>query len=362
MAVNFNRFKDWAERKFGNIICRNFEIRINSPFLDEDTHHHCWCNVSGVNNKGEDRENGIFHCFKSGTKGSLITLVMLVEKCEFAEAMEILGGENAMLRKLEEDFEEFWENKFKSRQKPKKQIIEEDEEDVDVEFKTITLPPSTYPILDLPSNNWTRCQAEFYLLGRKIPTEGLYVCTAGDYRNRIVIPYYDASGNLIYFNGRHLGDSKLVLRYMGPDKAIGVGKEDVLYVPKWPTPGKKIYLTEGEFDALTIYICGQERGLEIYSGAFGGKNLSEKQIEMIRQYQPILCLDTDPGRDYGKEGLIKMGVDLRAKGLKPRFVRPPKAYKDWNKMLVETSPGILLHYLTSNEKPLNDANLMKLLN
>ena len=231
-----------------------------------------------------------------------------------------------------------------------------------MEFKIIILPPSTYAISDLPTSNFHRVQAEVYLFNRKMPSEGFYVCTAGDYRNRIIIPYYDPSGGLIYFNGRYLGNDELISRYRGPDKSIGVGKEDVLYVPKWPAAGKKIYLTEGEFDALTLYICGQERGIEVYSGAFGGKNLSEKQIEMIRQYQPVLCLDTDPGRDYGKEGLIKMGLDLMAKGLKPRFVRPPKLYKDWNKMLVETSPGIILHYLANYEKPLNDTNFMKLLN
>lgn len=363
MSINFKRFRDWAESKFGNVLIKGDEIRINSPFLEDDKHHHCWCNVSGVNNKGEERINGIFHCFKSGTKGSLVTLVMLVEKCDFAQAMEILGGENAMLRQMEREFEDFWENR--NREKPKKHIkrvVEQEEEEPEPEFKCITFPPSTYFISDLPTSNYHRVQAEVYLFNRKIPSDGLYVCTAGDYRNRIIIPYYDPSGNLIYFNGRYLGDSELILRYMGPDKVIGVGKEDVLYVPEWPAPDKKIYLTEGEFDALSIYICGKERGIEIYSGAFGGKNLSEKQIEMIRQYQPVLCLDTDPGRDYGKEGLIKMGLDLRAKGLRPRFVRPPKLYKDWNKMLVETSPGIVLHYLASYEKPLNDTNLMKLLN
>ena len=288
MSINFKRFRDWAENKFGNILIKGDEIRINSPFLEDDKHHHCWCNISGKDSKGEDRINGVFQCWKSGTKGSLVSLVMFVEKCDFAQAMEILGGENAMLRKLEEEFEEFWENRGRVKPKPKKIIKTaiEEESEPEIEYKHIVLPPNTYPIADLPANNFHRVQAEVYLFNRKIPVDGLYVCTAGDYRNRIVIPYYDPSGNLIYFNGRYLGNSEFIIRYMGPDKAIGVGKDDVLYVPKWPAADKKIYLTEGEFDALSIYICGQERGYEIYSGAFGGKNLSEKQVEMIRQYQP----------------------------------------------------------------------------
>ena len=350
-------FISWAENRFDSVIIKGNEVKLNSIFTD-DKKHKLWCNIKG----GKKGQPPCFQCWKTGNKGSLISLVMLVEKSTYQEAMTILGGQDAILRRLEQQFEEFWENRGKIKPKAKKIIkTSEEEDEAELESKYITLPPSTYLISDLPTNNFHRVQAEVYLFNRKIPTDNLYICTAGQYRNRIIIPYYDQFGNLIYFNGRYFGTSEFVLRYMGPPKDVGIGKEDVLYVPKWPPSNTKIYLTEGEFDALSIYICGQERGMEIYSGAFGGKNLSEKQIEMIRQYQPVLCLDTDPKRDYGKEGLIKMGLDLRTKGLKSRFVRPPKAYKDWNKMLVETSPYILLHYLINNEKPLNDANLMKLL-
>jgi DNA primase len=357
IPISPSKFVAWAENHFDSVIITGDEVKLNSIFTD-DKNHKLWCNVKG----GKKGQPPCFQCWKTGKKGSLISLVMMVQGCTFQEALSELGGENSIIRNLELQFEEFWANK--NKEKPKKQIkrvIEQDEEETEPEFKYISLPPQTYSITDLPNNNYYRVQSEVYLFNRKMPCEGLYVCTAGNYRNRIIIPYYDATGNLIYFNSRYIGTNELALRYMGPEKTCGVGKEDVLYVPKWPVPDKKIYLTEGEFDALSIYICGKERDVEIYSGAFGGKNLSEKQIEMIRQYQPVLCLDTDPGGiDYGKEGLIKMGLDLRAKGLRPRFVRPPKAYKDWNKMLCETSPGIVLHYLKAYEKPLNDANLMKL--
>ena len=73
----------------------------------------------------------------------------------------------------------------------------------------------------------------------------------GRYKGRIIIPYYDKIGNLIYFNGRHLGNSKC--KYLGPPKDIGVGKEDVVFMAgKWPETGSIIYLCEGEFNAISL--------------------------------------------------------------------------------------------------------------
>jgi hypothetical protein len=45
-----------------------------------------------------------------------------------------------------------------------------------------------------PTNNRWKIRAINYLTPRKIPTEGLYVCTTDKkYGNRIVIPWLDAN-------------------------------------------------------------------------------------------------------------------------------------------------------------------------
>jgi DNA primase len=201
-------------------------------------------------------------------------------------------------------------------------------------------------------------KGEIYLGTRKLPYERYYICTAGAYRDRIVIPYYDENGKLIYFNGRYMGTYNKVARYQAPDRsAAGVGKDDVLYFPEWPISGSKLYLTEGEFDADSIYFSAIQEGHKMYTAAFGGKNISDKHLEIVSPFMPVLCVDTDKA---GKQGVISMNERMRARGLRPYLIRPPKQFKDWNKMLQEVGPKVLITYIRKNEKPITDRVLMNL--
>jgi DNA primase len=323
MSIDFDIFLDWAESRFKDVVVKGEEIKLNSIFC-EDYKHHMWCNPSGGKNQSP---YGVFHCWKTDNKGSLISLVMQVDKCSFEDALDILNKTNSKIEDLERKVSEIFEKRISNK------ILE-------IEKAKIELPNSTYSFDDLPSNNNYKRRAEEYLAKRKISSKGLFICTSGEYRNRIIIPYYNKNGDLIYYNGRYLGESNL--RYLGPPKSLGIGKGDVLYVPEWPKEKEKIYLTEGEFDALSVKQCG------LYSAAFGGKNLSESQIEIIKDYAPVLCLDADKA---GAEALIAMGDSLLQKGFNEiYYVRAPKEYKDWNGILQEEGEKILKFYIKNNER------------
>ncbi len=336
MAVDFDAFVRWAEDRFnGEVIVKGNEVKVNSIFT-EDHKFHLYCNPYGGKYK---REDGCYHCWKTGKKGTLLGLVMQVEGCTYSEAQDILAGATS-IRVLEEKLHEFFENKQKNVTRPESKI---------------KLPEDTYPIEDLSPMH--RMEAENYLAKRKLPSDGLYYCTAGEYRSRIVIPYYDPTGKLIYFNARHVGSSKL--RYMGPPKTCGVGKGDVLFALKWPEPGSKVHVTEGEFDAITLNICG------FYGVACGGKNLSDKQLDMLRHYKVCLSLDTDEtvveAAAPGLNGLLEMGSKLLSAFVPVTFVRPPKGFKDWNKMLVDlVNPAIIAEYINKCEKPFDALTLEQL--
>lgn len=328
MAIDFDRFLNWAERRFSDVVVKGEEIKVNSIFC-EDYKHHLWCNPSGGK---KDRPNGVFRCWKTDTKGSLVTLVMLVDHCTFEEAMEILGGADTNLQALEKMVEEM----LFSKTPPEKPLL--------MEETKLTLPPFTYTFDDLPSYSYFRVHGEAYLLQRRLPTTGLMICCGGDYKNRVIIPYYNKDKQLIYYNGRYIGDNEKVLRYLGPPKEIGIGKGDVLFVPIWPEPGDFVYLTEGEFDALSLCACG-------YKGiAFGGKSLSETQIILLRDMGivPVLALDADK---YGKLALAKMGQQLLAAGFKKiAYVRPKEEDKDWNKFLQRLGPRVMKQYIKNSTK------------
>jgi DNA primase len=320
MTICFDSFVEWCEHRFdGEIIVKGNEVKINSIFTD-DNGHHLWCSPKGGKH---NRNHGCYRCFKSEKIGTLIGLVMLVDSCSYDEARDILSGQTP-IGLLEDKLEEFF--KEKEQESPK-------------EIK-LKLPEGTFPITELPKTSLLRMEAEDYLAKRKISADDFCVCGSGDYKNRIIIPYYDANSKLIYFNGRSISP-KSKLRYFGPSKEVGVGKGDVLYTPRWPKVGSKIYLTEGEFDAYTLYACG-------FNGmACGGKELTDQQINFIRQYKVCLALDEDIA---GLSGLKRMGDKLISNSMEVTYVRPPKGIKDWNKMLVMFKPEIIQAYIEKNEK------------
>lgn len=223
MSIDFDSFVNWAEDRFnGDIVVTNNEVKLNSIFA-EDHKHHLWCNPEGGKH---GREDGCYRCFYTENKGTLVGLVMLVDNCSYYEAKEILNGNaSGNLGELEEKLEEF----FKAKEEislPKK--------------SQLNFPPFTEFIADLPHSSWGKRRAIEYLEGRKLPTDDFLYCYDGEYKNRIIIPYYDKEKNLIYWNARTIGKSKL--RYMGPPKSIGVGKSDVLYVPQWPEKMDKRFM------------------------------------------------------------------------------------------------------------------------
>lgn len=341
MKIDFDKFKNWAISRFGeeNVLVKNKEIRIHSIFEKDDDDFHLWCNPSGGKKK---RDSGVYHCFKTDKKGSLVNLVQLVDKCSRDEAVSTLGG-RLSIRELEKKLEEL--------------LAYQDSLEIG-EIKTLSgipMPPETFLISDLNKNNWWRKQCENYLEKRKIPIDGLYICTSGDlfyeikYKSRIIIPYYDKNGVLIYWNARDIF-GKSNSKYLGPPKEIGVGKEDVIFMAgKWPQKGETLYLCEGEFNAKSLSMC------EFFSAACGGKNMSEKQALMLADYKIVICLDRDKA---GKQGTGVMTSVISAletsKGKdKLSYVMPPPNFNDWNEMLVKLGNVMLHHYILKNTKTLD---------
>ncbi|NBT57571.1 hypothetical protein EBT16_02190 [bacterium] len=331
MSIDFDKFLNWAESRFDDVIVKGDEILLNSIFC-EDRKHHLWCNPSGGKTSSD---NGVYHCWKSDEKGSLVGLVMIVDKCTYEQAAEILDtSSSGDLGDLERRVSELFDKKNET-------------ESCEAAQDGLKMPSDCYLFDDLPSSHRLKKEAEEYLKSRRIETGNLLICTAGRYRNRIVIPYYSREGRLIYYNGRYVGYPGTNLRYLGPPKELGIGKGDVLYVQNWPSKGEKIYITEGEFDAMSLFQCG------FTSAALGGKAMSETQMNMMREFVPVICLDAD---DAGADALPKIAKQFLSHGIKSvSYVRACKEFKDWNGMLVEKGEKILKHYIKANERQYNES-------
>lgn len=332
MGLDFSKFAKWAKNRFGeeNILVKGKEVRINSIFSSDDSSYHLWCSPSGGKKK---RKGGVYHCFKTDKKGSLIKLVQIVDSCDREDAITTLEGRTS-IRDLEKQLEEFFADPIE----PEPIIHKPD----------LLLPLGCELISNLGTNNWWRKKSEEYLTNRFLPIDDLYVCTEDKYKYRIIIPYYDRNKKLVYWNARHMGNSKC--KYLGPPKSLGVGKEDVVFMAgSWPSSGETLYLCEGEFNAISLKLC------ELNAAACGGKNMSDKQALMISEYKIVLCLDRDKA---GKQGTTKMtsmisAIETVRGNERLNFVIPPLGYNDWNEMLIKLGPAILFHYIQKEQKTLD---------
>lgn len=339
MQIEHDDFIAWADQKFnGDFEVSGPEVKVNDPWwVNEDglpdSDHKCWINTSKC----------CFRAFKSNRTGHLLEFVMDREGCSWEEALEIIGGTESF-QSMEKKLIEFLEG-----YKPETKVVNQ---------SPVKLPEQTVLISSLLGYNSVCQWANDYLKSRKINPNGLMVCLSGKYRNRIVIPYYGPNGDLIYFNTRALSD-KDKLRYRGPNKdQFGVGKGDVIWMSSWPKNGEKIYLTEGEFDAMTLAQCG------LNGAAVGSKEVSDKQITMMRPYRIALAFDADKaGKDVYEVSQKILGASkwLMDDGrIRISIIRPPKQYKDWNNFYAKHSKEVVLAYISKYEKECNSDTLAKM--
>lgn len=335
-SINRDAFYQWCVDRFGEPNIRIYnsahgeEICTHSFFVkqklnEDDFGYHLWmCPSGGKKNLAA----GAYRCWKTDARGSLISLVAEYDNIPFEEAEEMICGISS-LRALAERLDEFFEVK-------PEQVIQ----NVSPIIVPTELPDFSYLIDQMDNRSFWKIKSKRYLEARKIPTDGLYVCTGGDFKDRIVIPYYDQNGKLIFYNARTMNSHPKVLRYM---KQKHGDQEKVLFMTSWPKPKSKVYVMEGELDALSLKVAG------LVGCACGGKYLSEYQIEMLRNYEPVLAFDADKS---GLEALIQVGNALLERGFnKVGYIRPPTIYKDWNNLLQQRNAQTVKGYIERFEKP-----------
>jgi DNA primase len=315
--IDHEIFIKWANQKIGQPVINGDQIRFNSPFC-EDTKHHLYCNIKKF-------WKGLYNCFKSNNKGTVLALVMKIDNCSYEDALQTLGiKQNKFFEKFELEDHSIDVNS----------LIKE-------EFKVIQKPNGVVTLNEAPP--WLYKKAKDYLLSRKIDLNAFYVGIEGRMKNRLVIPYYDRNNNWIYYNGRALFESNL--RYLGPLKDENdVGKADVMFFPTWFQKNQKIYICEGEFDCMSI----QEQ--DLISCAVGGKQISTKHASVVANKQVCLAFDNDSAGQMAIENSAKL---LKSFGCEVSSVHPPLDIKDWNEFLVRFDKNMLSQYIRLAEKQMD---------
>lgn len=317
MEINEENFASWITNRFPECIVSNGQFRVNSFFSEKpDKEKKLYCTPS-INS---------YHCFKTDESGNLLKFISIVDKISFAQAARLMNI--TIENQFEDCMEEFFQEKY-SKEDPK--IIPH----------SINLPPYSCLISELSVLSPNRKKTLDYLNNRKIPIDGLYFCSDGEYKNRIIIPYYGFKKEIQYWNARDI-TGKAYVKYKVPKKEeYKVGKEDVIYFYRKPKT-KEIYITEGEFDSISLCLSGLD------SAAIGGKELFPKQLEVLLNYKIILAFDGD---NPGVEALNKFRSQLTRFGVDVESIVPPNGYKDWNELFIKVGPEKVRTYIEKHKKP-----------
>lgn len=321
-----------------------------------------------------NRDRQMFHCFGCGKSGSALGFVMEHEGLSFPEALRKLADRAGVRLPVatggseEEDFlrrrlielgtfaRRVWRECLEHplRGSVGRQYLKTRElrPETVARFGLGFAPDDWSTLTDLARKEGYRDNAlEASGLVRRGERGSLY----DFFRNRLMIPIVDVSGNVVAFGGRDLGDDGP--KYINSPENILYKKARVLYglneAREALRAQKRAIMVEGYFDLMRCFDAGIENVV-----APCGTALTDAQAKLIRRYVPevVVVFDADPaGIRAALRGvgiLTDAGLTVRAmtlpSGKDPDdYIRAQgaRAFHD----LVDTAPDFVTFYIRMSE-------------
>ncbi len=283
------------------------------------------------------RDRQMYHCFSSGQGGDVISFLMLYEGLSFNEALQKLAERAGI--KLEasgqdDDREAYLRRRVLELNEFAAKFYQRNLADTTIGaagrayLKTRGLKKETEMRfgLGLATEDWSRfyeAAVQKQFRDNEIMASGL--ARRGDrsiydfFRNRLIVPIRDVSGNVVAFGGRDLGNSPA--KYINSPETAAYKKSRVLYglyeAREAMRRQQYAILVEGYFDLMRCFDAGIENVV-----ATCGTALTEQQAMLIKRYVPEVVVVYD-GDDAGIRAAIKSIGILTAAGLTVRAMTPP---------------------------------------
>lgn len=145
------------------------------------------------------------------------------------------------------------------------------------------------------------------------------------FRNRVMFPIIDVSGNVIAFGGRVMDDSKP--KYLNSSDTPGFKKSKNLFALNYAKNhcGEQMILCEGYMDVIALHAAGFENAV-----ATLGTSLTSEQARLMTKYtkKVIISYDSDEAGQRAADRAIRLlgevGLDVRV--LKLAGAKDPDEY------------------------------------
>jgi len=257
-------------------------------------------------------EKEFYHCFSTSEHGNIFDFVMKTQNLRFGEAVKMLSNLAGMQpytfsKKDEEreykwklyksicnNFSEFYKNElFKNKNSIKAKNYLKARGLSGVEVKNFNLGFVTedydyYEKLKKDFDEETINDTGLFYFDEK---KKKYISR---FRNRIIFPINNISGNVIGFGGRIVDDNKNLAKYINSPETPFFKKGSNLYnldkARKLSNKLEDVYLVEGYMDVIGLSKNGIENTV-----ANLGTALTSKQIQILNQFYNhiIICFDGD---------------------------------------------------------------------
>jgi len=218
-----------------------------------------------------NKDTGLFFCFSCQHTADLIELVMHVTKRTYFESIRFINSKS-----VETDFA----SDVMSKLKDKPDFVQFD----DVLIKRLSVEALASP------------RAMRYFEGRKITEDSVKKFSLGysQKQDMITIPVTAPDGMMVGFVGRSVEGKEF-------KNTTGLPKSKTLFNLHRVKTSKQVYVVESSFDAIRLDQCGMPAVATL------GANVSNKQIELLRQYfnEIFVIADNDEAGGNMSERLVE---------------------------------------------------------
>ena len=257
-------------------------------------------------------EKEFYHCFSTSEHGNIFDFVMKTQNLRFGEAVKMLSNLAGMqpytfskqdeerekkwklYKSICKNFSEFYKNELFKNEKShqaKNYLKERGLSGIDVKnfnLGFVTEDLDYYETLKKDFDESTIKETGLFYFDEK---RNKYISR---FRNRIIFPINNISGNIIGFGGRIIDDNKNLAKYINSPETPFFKKGSNLYnldkARKLSNKLEDVYLVEGYMDVIGLFKNGIENAV-----ANLGTSLTSKQIQILNQFYNhiIICFDGD---------------------------------------------------------------------
>lgn len=302
-------------------VYQNFEsVKVSNG----GTHFNSRCILCGDSKKSNFKRrfnldwnsgNPGYHCFNCGRHGSFVQLYSILKGISEQDAVKEI-----FKKEISWNNEELKNKLVESECDTKECLPSDNFNDIVNECLDINSVTNSYTEKVL-----VEALKKFYV-DRKISFDHkMYVAKCGNYRNRIIIPIYDAKGNIVYFQARQIPGTEMTPKYKNPIAP----KELIIMNSHLFDCSKPVVITEGIIDA---WMVGNQGTTCL------GKYIQEEFLEKLFKLNEKVIISLD--NDLEAKKALRTFINENKYSRKCKYFLYPadfSKFKDINNIVVENN-------------------------